>query len=76
MLSNYLSMGLRPLPMYEYACAKCGHTFTLRRRIAQRNDPAQCSRCQATETRRIISRTSVQRSSGSTNWGATCSGFT
>jgi putative FmdB family regulatory protein len=54
------------MPVYEYACEKCGHEFEREQRISER--PVRtCPRCRAPRARRLISRTSfVLKGSG---WG-------
>jgi putative FmdB family regulatory protein len=35
------------VPIYEFACRVCGHTFELRRSMEQRLEPAACAACGA-----------------------------
>jgi putative FmdB family regulatory protein len=45
------------MPIYEYACDKCGHEFELEQRITE--DPVKtCPRCRARKVKRLISQTS------------------
>jgi putative FmdB family regulatory protein len=45
------------MPIYEYACEKCGHEFEREQRITE--DPIRtCPECRAPRARRLISRTS------------------
>ena len=44
------------MPVYEYACEKCGHEFEREQRITE--DPVKvCPKCKAKKVRRLISRT-------------------
>jgi putative FmdB family regulatory protein len=44
------------MPVYEYACDKCGHEFEREQRIT--DDPVKtCPSCRARKVRRLISRT-------------------
>jgi len=44
------------MPVYEYACEKCGHEFERQQRITE--DPVKtCPKCKAKKVRRLISRT-------------------
>ncbi|MEI6002854.1 zinc ribbon domain-containing protein [Paraburkholderia bengalensis] len=38
------------MPVYDYACAECG-AFETVRRIAERDEPAECPRCGASAER-------------------------
>lgn len=40
------------MPIYEYRCPECG-PFTTSRRMAERNDPADCPDCRTPATRMI-----------------------
>jgi putative FmdB family regulatory protein len=45
------------MPIYEYACDKCGHEFELEQRITE--DPVRtCPKCRARKAKRLISQTS------------------
>ena len=45
------------MPVYEYACEKCGHEFEAEQRIT--DAPLKtCPRCRARRAKRLISRTS------------------
>lgn len=70
-LSNYLNTGLMALPMYEYLCSECEHVFTLRRRMAERDEATECPRCGQRKVRRLMSRIAIQgqRSEPSCNTG-------
>ena len=52
------------MPIYEYACDKCGHEFEAEQRITE--DPLKsCPECRGRKVRRLISRTSfVLKGSG------------
>ncbi|MGH7864119.1 MAG: FmdB family zinc ribbon protein, partial [Candidatus Binataceae bacterium] len=56
------------MPVYEYACGKCGHDFEAEQRITE--PPIKtCPRCRARKVKRLISQTSfVLKGSG---WYAT-----
>ncbi|MDJ0865605.1 MAG: zinc ribbon domain-containing protein [Myxococcota bacterium] len=44
------------MPVYEYACDKCGHEFEREQRITE--DPVKtCPECRGRKVRRLISRT-------------------
>ena len=45
------------MPIYEYACGKCGHEFEVEQRITE--DPVKtCPSCRARKVKRLISQTS------------------
>ena len=52
------------MPVYEYACSKCGHEFEAEQRITE--EPLKtCPRCRARKLKRLISQTSfVLKGSG------------
>jgi len=52
------------MPIYEYACEKCGHEFEREQRIT--DEPVKtCPACRAKKVRRLISRTAfVLKGSG------------
>ncbi len=52
------------MPIYEYACDKCGHEFEVEQRIS--DDPVKvCPSCRGRKVKRLISRTSfVLKGSG------------
>lgn len=33
------------MPVYEYACEKCGHVTEALRRMAEADEPAPCEKC-------------------------------
>lgn len=45
------------MPLYEYQCKNCGHTFTEMKSIDTRSDPTQipCSECNQNEVDILIS---------------------
>lgn len=43
------------MPIYEYACQKCGHVTEALRRIAEADQPQSCERCGSSKTRRAHS---------------------
>jgi putative FmdB family regulatory protein len=52
------------MPVYEYACEKCGHEFEVEQRIT--DDPIKtCPACKARKVKKLISQTSfVLKGSG------------
>ncbi|HEY5656567.1 MAG TPA: zinc ribbon domain-containing protein [Myxococcota bacterium] len=45
------------MPIYEYACGKCGHEFEAEQRITE--DPLKtCPECRSRQVKRLISQTS------------------
>ena len=45
------------MPIYEYACDKCGHEFEVQQRITE--DPVKtCPECRSRKVKRLISQTS------------------
>jgi putative FmdB family regulatory protein len=45
------------MPVYEYACEKCGHEFEVSQRITE--EPVKtCPKCKARKVKRLISQTS------------------
>lgn len=51
------------MPIYEYACARCGETVEVMQRVSD-PPPAQCPSCGAPELTRQISRTTFQLKGG------------
>ncbi len=43
------------MPFYEYECQSCNELFTELRSHAQLDDPIDCPRCGASETRKVLS---------------------
>lgn len=43
------------MPVYEYACEKCGKTTESLRRMADADAPAACEHCGSERTRRVHS---------------------
>lgn len=43
------------MPTYDYLCKECDSRFSLRRKIAEMDDPAPCPECGAETTERQIS---------------------
>jgi putative FmdB family regulatory protein len=43
------------MAMYDFNCRKCGSDFTLRRPIAECDDPASCPECKSDDTKRKLS---------------------
>jgi putative FmdB family regulatory protein len=33
------------MPLYDYGCGECEHTFTAMKRISERNNPGPCEKC-------------------------------
>ena len=44
------------MPIYEYACAGCKHTFEKRRMMSQADAEIACPECGSMETKRGLSR--------------------
>jgi len=44
------------MPIYEYKCKKCGHTFSVLQPMSACRTGAQCPGCGGSETERVISR--------------------
>jgi putative FmdB family regulatory protein len=48
---------MKRMPIYEYACGKCGHEFEAEQRITE--EPLEtCPDCQSRQVKRLISQTS------------------
>lgn len=43
------------MPIYEYECDKCGHSFELRRGIEERDGDVRCASCGAQGPRKVFS---------------------
>ncbi len=43
------------MPLYEYACPKCGARFEKLRRMSEADLPAKCVVCGAEDAQRILS---------------------
>jgi putative FmdB family regulatory protein len=43
-----------PVPFYRYQCDECCNEFSKRRRVSDRDDPAECPDCGSANTRRLI----------------------
>jgi putative FmdB family regulatory protein len=56
------------MPIYEYACAQCGHQFELMQRIGEAA-PERCEKCGAPQVERQVSQTSFMLKG--TGWYAT-----
>lgn len=44
------------MPIYEYKCKKCGHTFGMLQPITAGRTGTPCPYCGSTDTERVISR--------------------
>lgn len=51
------------MPIYEYRCSECGHTFERLQQISE-SDPDQCPECGSSEVGRLISQSSFQLKGG------------
>ena len=51
------------MPMYEYRCRACGHTFDRLRALAEADAPAPCD-CGTTDTVRLVSRVARRTPAG------------
>lgn len=47
------------MPIYEYACAKCGETMEVLQKISD-PAPAKCEHCGSKRVKRVMSQTSFQ----------------
>lgn len=52
------------MPVYEYACEKCGRVTEALRRMAEADEPIACESCGATGARRVQSVTAAAGSGG------------
>ena len=52
------------MPLYEFNCKTCDHTFTLRRSFSQSDDPADCPQCGNENADRQISAPAVFTGNG------------
>lgn len=43
------------MPIYEYLCNDCNHTFDTLRKMSEADAPIECSTCQSSNTSRKIS---------------------
>jgi putative FmdB family regulatory protein len=50
------------MPMYEYACKKCEHTFEA---LVYDGDTVECPQCQSVKLQRLMSMPGVGRSTAS-----------
>ena len=51
------------MPIYEYRCADCGHTFEEIQQFSD-PDPETCPSCEAKAVKRLLSRTNFQLKGG------------
>ncbi len=51
------------MPIYEYACGKCGHEVELMQKVSD-PPPAKCEKCGSKKMSRVVSRTSFQLKGG------------
>ncbi len=49
------------MPIFEYRCQKCGTEFERLLRHSERDNPQKCAnpKCESTETKKMVSRTSL-----------------
>jgi len=53
------------MPMYEYRCAECGHSFEAYRRAIERGEPIECPGCgESTRADRLWSTIAVRVRAG------------
>jgi len=64
------------MPIFEYECPECGHTFEEIETIADRDKPHICPVCGGKRARRIVSLFSAGGSSGPASGGCSTNGFT
>ena len=60
------------MPVYEYQCKKCGETFDLFVRSAERSEEPKCPQCGSIDVQKAISLFGVGGSSGTANFAADC----
>ena len=66
------------MPLYDYSCKKCGHTFEANRKISERDDTASliCPECATTgEIERGVSAPLVAYSIATNGYGKNIGGF-
>jgi putative FmdB family regulatory protein len=52
------------MPLYEYQCIKCGHTFEVLQRVGAGNDALACPACGARQPEKRISSCALQVGGG------------
>ncbi|MGQ9560752.1 MAG: FmdB family zinc ribbon protein [Candidatus Oleimicrobiaceae bacterium] len=43
------------MPIYEYKCASCGHTFDVLQKVGETGEHLRCPRCGASRVERLLS---------------------
>jgi putative FmdB family regulatory protein len=52
------------MPLYEYACLKCGQEFEVLKKVSQIEEEQDCPKCSSKDTKKKISRTSFSLKGG------------
>ncbi len=59
------------MPVYEFRCGQCDHVFELRRHMVERDEPAECPKCQC-PAKRLMSAASFRLKPGASGgWADT-----
>jgi len=62
------------MPIYEYRCDECGHSFEMIRRVSESDEGLQCPTCKGSKVNRLMSVFSSQsQGSSSTANASSCS---
>ncbi|NLW73054.1 MAG: zinc ribbon domain-containing protein [Chloroflexi bacterium] len=65
------------MPIYEYKCPSCQHTFEAIRKMAEADDPISCPACRQQVSNRMISVcNAISEGQSLTHSGSSCSGCT
>ncbi|MEM7048307.1 MAG: zinc ribbon domain-containing protein [Acidobacteriota bacterium] len=60
------------MPLYEYACSECRHSFEVLQRIGDDGEGLSCPRCRADSVQRQLSTFAAHGGSGSSQEAAGC----
>jgi putative FmdB family regulatory protein len=60
------------MPIYEYACQECQHTFEMIRPMKEADAPLHCTKCQGDQVTRRISLFNAASDGRSLAGGASC----
>ena len=52
------------MPLFEYRCATCGHQFEKLVSSSERDKLPPCPKCEAKDTKKLVSRTSFSLKGG------------
>jgi putative FmdB family regulatory protein len=61
------------MPIFEYRCDKCGHTFDELETLAERDRPHTCPACGAGDAKRMFSVFATKGGGGGECSGTSCS---